>query len=158
MAAILSKVYHMITPPETAWTLIWGTMDPCFCSYWILTQAVKCCSKNQDWQCFFSSFFSFCCPILESPNKSQPQFPVLGLQEGHLVWSSAAVVYLGQGLMCFVLTGALLHILVVIIGYLSYCCLPINWNHSGHCPLSYDINKVLLPSESPLTFLFCGQL
>ncbi len=57
----------------------------------------------------------------------QPQFPALSWQEWHPVWSSAAVAYLLQGLMCCAFRDALLHTSV----YLSYCCLSISLNQSS---------------------------
>ncbi len=36
-------------------------------------------------------------------------------------------------------------------GYLSFCCLPVSSNQSGHSPLTSLINKVFLHTEPPLT-------
>ncbi len=41
------------------------------------------------------------------------------------MWSSAAGAHLLQGSMCCVFRDAILQILVVTSGYLSYCCLSI---------------------------------
>ena len=50
------------------------------------------------------------------------------------MWSSAAVAHLLQGPTCCVFRDALLHTLVETSGYLSYCCLHIILNRSGHSP------------------------
>ncbi len=72
------------------------------------------------------------------------------------MWSSAAVAHLLQGLTCCVFRDGILHTLVVMSGYLSYCCLSIISNQSAHSPLTSDINKALSSTQLPLTeyFLF----
>ncbi len=72
------------------------------------------------------------------------------------MWSSAAGVHLLQGSTCCVFRNAILHILVVTSGYLSYCCLSIISNQSVHSPLTSDINKAFSSTQLPLTgyFLF----
>ncbi len=72
----------------------------------------------------------------------------------HPVWSSASVAHLLQCLMCCAFRDCILHILVVTIGYLSYCCLSILSNQSAHSPLTSDINKAFSSSQLPLTGLF----
>ncbi len=57
------------------------------------------------------------------------------------MWSSAAVAHLLQGLACCVFRDGILHTLVVVSGYLSYCSLSIISNQSAHSPLTSDINK-----------------
>ncbi len=72
------------------------------------------------------------------------------------MWSSAAGVHLLQGSMCCVFRDGILQILVVMSGYLSYCCLSIIFNQSVHSPLTSDINKACSSIQLPLTgyFLF----
>ncbi len=74
------------------------------------------------------------------------------------MWSSAAVAHLLQGSTCCVFRDGILHTLVVMSGYFSYCCLSIISNQSAHSPLTSDINKVFLSTQLPLTryFLFFG--
>ncbi len=55
--------------------------------------------------------------------------------------SSAAVAHLFQGSTLCTFRDALLHTLVVMSGYSSYCCLSTSSNQSGHSPLTYGINK-----------------
>ncbi len=100
----------------------------------------------------------FYCPILVNLCKLYPPFPVLRWQERHPVWSFAAVTHLLQGSMCCVFRDGILHTLVVMKGYLSYCCLSIISNQSAHSPLTSDINKVFSSTQLPLTgyFLFFG--
>ncbi len=95
-------------------------------------------------------------PILVSLCELYPPCAVLIWQERHPVWSSAAVVHLLQGLTCCVFRDGILHNLVVMSGYLSYCCLSIISNQSVHSPLTSDINKAFWSSQLPLTgyFLF----
>lgn len=61
-----------------------------------------------------SVFLIFCCPMLVSWYKLQPQFSVLRWQEWHSVWSSAAF------------RDGLLLTLVVISDYLGHCCVVIS--------------------------------
>lgn len=65
-------------------------------------------------------------------------FPVLSGQELYLVWSSAAIAHLFQGLMC-AFRDAHLHTLVVTSGCLSYSFFPIRLKPSGHSPLNSDM-------------------
>ncbi len=51
------------------------------------------------------------------------------------MWSSAAVAHLLQGSMYCAFREALLRTSVVTSGNLSYCCLSICSNQSGHSPL-----------------------
>ncbi len=74
-------------------------------------------------------------PILVSLLELKLLFPVLSWQEQHPVWSSA-VAYLLQGSTCCVFRDGILHTLVVMSGYLSYCCLSIISNRSNHSPLT----------------------
>ncbi len=71
------------------------------------------------------------------------------------MWSSAAVAHLLQGSTCAFRDG-ILHTLVVMSGYFSYCCLSIISNQSAHSPLTSDINKAFSSTQLPLTgyFLF----
>ncbi len=52
----------------------------------------------------------------------------------------------------------ILHTLVVMSGYLSYCCLSIISNQCAHSPLTSEINKAFSSTQLPLTgyFLFFG--
>lgn len=52
-------------------------------------------------------FIIYKCIILVSLWRSQPQFSVLIWEQQHLVWSSAAVVQLLQGSLCYVFRDAL---------------------------------------------------
>ncbi len=72
------------------------------------------------------------------------------------MWSSATVAHLLQGLTCCVFRDGILHTLVVMSGYLSYCCLSIISNQSAHSPLTSDINKAFSSTQLPFTgyFLF----
>ena len=72
------------------------------------------------------------------------------------MWSSAALAHLLQGSTCCAFRDALLHSVVVTSDYLSYCCLSIILNQSGHSPLTSGTNKAFSPSKVPLTgyFLF----
>ncbi len=63
-------------------------------------------------------------------------FPVLSWQERHPVWSSTAVAHLLQGSTCCTFRDGILHTLIVMSGYLSYCCLSIISNQSAHSPLT----------------------
>ncbi len=74
-------------------------------------------------------------PILVSLCELQPPFPVLSWQERHPVWSSAAVAHLLQGSTCCAFRDGILHTLVVMRGYLSYCFLSIS-NQSANFPLT----------------------
>ncbi len=72
------------------------------------------------------------------------------------MWSSAAGAHLLQGSTCCAFRDGILHILVVMSGYLSYCCLSVISNHSAHSSLTSDINKAFSSTQLPLTgcFLF----
>ncbi len=74
------------------------------------------------------------------------------------MWSSAAVAHLLQGSTCSAFRDGILHTLVVMSGYLSYCCLSIISNQSAHSPLTSEINKAFSSTQLPLTgyFLFFG--
>ena len=76
------------------------------------------------------------------------------------MWSSAAVAHSPQGLTCCVSRDALLHTSVVTSGYLSYSCLSISSNESGHSPLTSGIKKAFAPTELLFTgyFLFIRPL
>ncbi len=52
------------------------------------------------------------------------------------MWSSAAVAHLLLGSMCCAFRDGILHSLVVMSGYLSYCCLSIISNQSALSPLT----------------------
>ncbi len=67
----------------------------------------------------------------------------------HLVWSSAAVAHLLQGLTCYAFRDGILHTLVVTSGYLSYC--SVIFNQSAHSPLTSDINKAFSSTQLLLT-------
>jgi len=100
-----------------------------------------------------------CCPVLVSLCECSLSFLLLADRSG--TWcqqSSAAVAHLLQGLMCCSFRDGLLQTLVVTNGYLSYCCLCIILNQSGHSPLTSGINKAFSPRELLLTgyFLFFG--
>jgi len=56
-----------------------------------------------------------------------------------------------QGLTCCVFRDAHLQTSVVTSAYLSYCCLSISLNQSGHSPLTSGINKAFSATELPLT-------
>lgn len=71
----------------------------------------------------------------------------LFLQEWHLVWSSAAIAHLLQGLMCCVLGDVLPNNLVVISSFLSYFCLLINLKQSGLSLQTSGISLALLHRE-----------
>ncbi len=60
--------------------------------------------------------------------------------------------------MCCVFRDGILHTLVVMSGYLSYCCLSIISNQSAHSPLTSDINEAFSSTQLLLTeyFLFFG--
>ncbi len=100
----------------------------------------------------------FYCPVLLSLCELYPPCPVLSWHEQHPVWSSAAVVHLLQGSMCWAFRDGILHTLVVTSDYLSYCFLSIISNQSAHSPLTSDINKAFSSTQLPLTgyFLFFG--
>ncbi len=72
------------------------------------------------------------------------------------MWSSPSVVHLLQGSTCCVFRDGILHILVIMSGYLSYYCLSIISNQSAHSPLISDINKAFSSTQLLLTgyFLF----
>ncbi len=70
------------------------------------------------------------------------------------MWSSAAVAHLLQGSTCCAFRDGILHTLVVMSGYLSYCCLSIISNQSLHSPLISDINKAFSSTQLPLTHIF----
>jgi len=74
------------------------------------------------------------------------------------VWSSAALVHLLQGSTRCAFRDGILHTLVVMSDYLSYCCLSIISNQSAHSPLTSDINKAFSFTQLQLTgyFLFFG--
>ncbi len=58
--------------------------------------------------------------------------------------------------MCCVFRDGILHSLVVMSGYLSYCCLSIIADQSAHSPLTSRINKAFSSTQLLLTgyFLF----
>ncbi len=66
------------------------------------------------------------------------------------MWSSAAVAHLLQGSTCCAFRDGILHILVVMSGYLSYCCLSIISYQFSHSPLTNDINKAFPSTQLPL--------
>lgn len=74
----------------------------------------------------------FCCPVVMNLCLLWPQL-------------TPAVVYLLQSLTCIQRCSSA-H-LQVTSGYLCYCCLAINWEQSGHSPLTSDINKPFSPTE-----------
>ncbi len=134
------NIPHTITPPPAAWTIETrqdGSMLSCSL-HQILTLPSECCSRNRDSSdqatFFQSSIVQFCwaCANLFG----EPPFPVLGWQERHPVWSSAAEAHLLQGSTCRVFRDGILHTLVVTSGYLSYCCLSIISNQSAHSPMT----------------------
>ncbi len=96
----------------------------------------------------------FYCPILVILCELYPPCPVLSWQERHPVWSSAAVAHVFQGSTCCVFRDGILHTLVVMSVYLSYCCLSIISNQSAHSPLSSDINKAFSSTQLLLTGYF----
>ena len=67
--------------------------------------------------------------------------------------SSAAVAYALRSLTYCVLINTLLHITVVMCGYLRYGHLPVSFNQSGPSPLTSLINA-FLPTELLLTGWF----
>ncbi len=83
-------------------------------------------------------------------------FLFLADRSGTPVWPSGAVAHLLQVSTCCAFRDGILHTLVVMSGYLSYCCLSIISNQSAHSPLTSDINKVFLSTQLPLPgyFLF----
>ena len=68
-----------------------------------------------------------------------------------IFWYSAAVAQSLQGKTC-VFRDALLHTTVATHGYLSYFCLPVSLNQSGHFPLISLINNAFLPTE---LYVYC---
>lgn len=62
----------------------------------------------------------------------------------------------GLLLLC-VFRDALLPKLVVMSGYLSYCCPPLSWKQSGHFPLTSGINTAFSSSASMLTGYFLSR-
>lgn len=57
--------------------------------------------------------------------------------------------------MIYALREALLHILIVKGGHLSFCCLPVPFCHqSGHYLLTCGINKAVSPIELLLSGYF----
>ncbi len=93
-----------------------GRMNPCFLVFLrqILPLPSECRSRNR------VQFWWFCVNWI----------PVLSWQERHPVWSSAAGAHLLQGSTCCVFRDGIMHNLVVMSGYLSYCCLSIISNQS----------------------------
>ena len=103
-----------------------GSMLSCYLCQILTVPFVTAEIEARSRQCF-SIFY---CPVLMS------QFSVLSCQEQHLVWFSAAVAHLLQGLMCCALRHGILHTLDVTSGYLSFCCFAIISNQSAQSPLT----------------------
>lgn len=61
-----------------------------------------------------------------------PQISILSYQEMDLVWSSAAVAHLLQGLTCFMFRDAPLNSIVVRRSYLGCCWFPISLSVFAH--------------------------
>lgn len=125
-------------------------MHPCLCCLCqFLNLPSECCGRNgnyPDQETFSTVQFWWACAncglnCLSLADKSG------------LVWSSAAVSHLFEGLMCALRWSS------TYFGcnrrYLTYCCLSISSKYAGNSPLT-SINKTFSPRELPLTeyFLF----
>ncbi len=136
-----------------------GRMDPCFhvlyTKFWLYHLNAAEIKTHQIRQ----RLTIFYCPILVILCELYPPCAALSWQERHPVCSSSAAgAHLLQGSTCCAFRDGILHILVVTIGYLSYCCLSIISNQSAHSPLTSDLNKAFSSTQLPLTvyFLFFG--
>ncbi len=112
-----------------------GRMDPCFhviyAKFWPYHLNVAAEIETHQTRQLFSN--------LLLSNSDEPVWIVASVscwQERHPVWSSAAAAHLLQGSTYFALRDGILHTLVVMSGYLSYCCLSIISNQSAHYPLT----------------------
>ncbi len=114
-----------------------GRMDPCFhvlyAKFWPYHLNVAAEIETHQTRQHFSN--------LLLSNFGEPVWIVatvscLSWQERHPVWSSAAVAHLLQGLACCAFREGILYTLVVMSGYLSYCCLSIISNQFAHYPLT----------------------
>lgn len=105
--------------------MIQGWIDPSFhalCTkFWPYLVSVAAEFKTKPG----NIFLVFNCLNLVSPCKLSSQFPVLSWQE----WHPPAVVLLLQ--MC-AFRDALVHTSLITHGYLSYCCLSINFHHYSY--------------------------
>ncbi len=128
---------HTITPPPAAWTVETrqdGSMLSCSLRQ-ILTLTSECFSRNRDSsdQATFlqSSIVQFCWACVNCSLR----FLFLADRSGTGVvfccWSPSAS---GFDVLC--VQSCILHTLVVMSGYLSYCCLSIICNQSAHSPLT----------------------
>ncbi len=130
-----------------------GRMDPCFhvlyAKFWL--EKSRLIRPGNIFPILYCLMLVILCELY-------PPFPVLSRQDRHPVWSSAAGAHLLQGSTCCVFRDGILHTLVVMSGYLSYCCLSIISNQSVHSPLTSDINKSFSSTQLSLTgyFLFFG--
>lgn len=118
----------------------------------ILTHPSKFCSRN--WNSWDQKrVFTCYCKIFVSSCELETKFSALSWQECCLVCSSAAVTRLLQCWMFCTFTDALLHTLVLMSGYLSYCCLPGSLKCTGHSPIS-GINTAFSPRKLHLNGYF----
>ncbi len=112
-------------------------MDPCFhvlyTKFWPFHLNVAAEIETHQTRQLFLIFY---CPTLVSLCELYPPFPVLSRQERHTEWSSAAVAHLLQGSTCCAFRDGIQHTLVIMSGYLSYCCLSIISNQCAHSPLT----------------------
>lgn len=115
------------------------------CGYWgliilrhqVMTPTSECCRRNWDSSDQETSFQTPSFQLLVS--RWELRFLFLGHRGTHTVWFSAAVAHLLQTSMCCAFRNALMHILVITSGYLSYCCLSTRSKQSGHSLLNFGI-------------------
>ncbi len=152
------NIPHIFTPPAAAWTVgtrLYGSM-PCSLSQ-IWPYLSECRSRNRDSSDQATFFQSSIVQLWWACVNCSLSFLFLADRSG----TRCSLLLLQP--ICFrvrrdcAFRDGILHTLVIMSGYLSYCCLSIISNQATHCPLISDINKGIFSGKKlPLTgyFLF----
>ncbi len=106
----------------------------------IMTPPFDCCRRNRDSSDNAMFFKSSIVQFWWACANCSLRFLFLADRSGNLVWTSAAVAHLLQGLTCCAFRDGILHTLVVTNGYLSNCYLSVISNQSVHSPRTLTRN------------------